>query len=136
MKKKLFVCLLIVSVVFFVTGVCVAAKGKDKGESSTNKQSLETSTRGKERAEQRHQMREERELGREDDGANDDKDKKKEKKDKKKSQGDKNKKVDKEGDEDGVKEKDSNDIKASASEEKAQDENKSRRWWEFYKKSE
>ena len=56
MKRKLFFSVLMVVLVFFVTSICFAGQGKNKGSGNSNKQSLETSTQGKERAEQRQQM--------------------------------------------------------------------------------
>ena len=56
MKRELFFSVLMVVLIFFVTSICIAAQGKNKGSANTNKQSLETSTQGEERAEQRHQM--------------------------------------------------------------------------------
>ncbi len=54
MKRKLFFSVLLVVVMFFVTNICIADSGKNKGSANSNKQSLETSTQGQERAEQRH----------------------------------------------------------------------------------
>jgi len=135
MKKKLFLSLLVLFLAFFVAGVCVAEKGQKKGTAGTNKQSLETSTRGKERVGQRHQMKEERELGKNDDVDNDDKAIKKEQKEKKEAKDDKNKKDDDSGD-DGEKREVSDDMKTSSPDDGSQEENRSRRWWDFFKKSE
>ena len=96
-QRGLFFSVLIVVLVFLATSICFAGPGKSKGSSNTNKQSLETSKRGKERAEQRHQMKEEKKIGNEGDDSVDDED--------------------------------------ESSGEKLQKETKSRRWWEFNKKS-
>ena len=164
MKRKMFFSVLITILIFFVTSICVVAPKaadnllKDENMSSehTNKQSLETSTRGKDRAEQRHQMKEEGELGKEDQeedesddgdgekkGKKGKKGKKKDKKAKKKEKGDKNKGDDDSDDDDNGEIKGSDDDNAAAdSEDKkgvsSDEESKAKKgkWWEFFKKSE
>jgi len=58
MKRKLFFSVLLVVLMFFAMSICIADSGKNKGSVNSNKQSLETSTKGQERAEQRHQAKE------------------------------------------------------------------------------
>ena len=106
---------------------------------NTNKQSLETSTRGKERAEQRHQMKEEGPLGKagevvvdDDDDEDKEEKEKKEKKAQKKEKGEKNKDKDRDHD-DSDDDSDDDDKEESTSGEESK--TKKRRWWEFYKKS-
>ena len=69
MKRKPFVTTLTIILFFFATCFCTVAWGKKKESANvnSNKQSLETSTRGKERAEQRHQVKEKMEVGKTDD---------------------------------------------------------------------
>ena len=81
-KYEIRISVLSVVLVFLATSVCFAGPGKSKGSANTNKQSLETSKRGKERAEQRHQMKEGGNDSTVDD--DDEQEKKKGKKDKKK----------------------------------------------------
>jgi hypothetical protein len=92
MKRKLFFGVLMVVLVFFVTSIGVAGQGKNKEADNTNKQSLETSTRGQERAEQRHQMKEEGEFGKKSDDSDGDDGEDKEKKGKKKDKKEKDEK--------------------------------------------
>jgi len=149
MKRKLFFSVLMVVLIFFVTGIGVAGQGKNKGADNTNKQSLETSTRNKERAEQRHQIKEGGEFGkegsasvgngREDDEKKGKKDKKKgkDKKDIDDNNSDDEEKGKKEKKKKGKENNDDNDDtenkEGSSSDEEPQKETK-RRWWEFNKK--
>ena len=163
MKGQWFFSVLFVVLVIFVSTVCFAAPGKNKGSESTNKQSLETSIRGKERAEQRHQVKEEGALGKAADvSASDGDDEEKEKKGKEGEKKEKNKDKSKESDDSavnaddddddddekekrekqgkekdkGIKSKDSDDSDAKE-DASSVEEPKSRKgkWWEFYKKS-
>ncbi len=131
MKGHWFLNLLIAVLIFFVTSICVAAPGKNKGSANTNKQSLETSTRSKERAELRQQIKEEKGLGKEgeDSAENADGDEEKEKKEKKE-------KSEKSKDDNGS--SDDSDDNSDDKEDNLSDEEPKPtkgRWWEFFKKS-
>jgi preprotein translocase subunit SecF len=140
MKRKLFFSVLMVVLIFFVTGIGVAGQGKNKGADNTNKQSLETSTRNKERAEQRHQIKEGGEFGKEGsasvgNGREDEEKKgKKDKKDIDDNDSDDEEKGKKEKKKKGKENNDDTENKeGSSSDEEPQKETK-RRWWEFNKK--
>jgi len=153
MKGKLLFSVLMAALIFFAASICIAAQGKNKDSANTNKQSLETSTRGKERAEQRHEVKGNGESGKEGDesiGDDDDEEKKWKKKQKVEKNRDgndydddgkekRNKKQEKKGgkskNDNDDKGDDSDDNKGSSSDEESPKETKSRRWWEFNKKS-
>lgn len=137
MKGQWFLYLLIAVLIFFVTSICVAAPGKNKGSSNTNKQSLETSTRSKERAELRQQIKEEKGLGKEgDDSAEkDDEDEEKEEKEEKEK---KEKKEKSEKSKDDNDSSDDSDDNSDDKEDNLSDEEPKPtkgKWWEFFKKS-
>lgn len=111
--------LIMMILIFTLTGICISGPEKGKGSSNSNKQSIETSTRGKERAEKRHQLKEERNLGIE--GGEDKKDKK-----------EGNNKEKRNHNSDDI-DDDNNEKKATSGEEQKSPKGK---WWEIFKKRE